>query len=1107
MIDNSKKTRGIDHAPKYRPKLRRIYRIAAAMLGIVMLLTATGAFAEEAPKMNVIPFQTTSRYDMGIDAENVRIGWRIETDLRNVRQSAYRVLITEAATGQTTWDSGWVESDEQVGIRAEGLKPETIYDYKVNIKDRNGNESGFGETKRLETAPAKVEGTWISSTRLLRKEFKLDKSKGEIDRARCYFSSTSYLYLRLNGEDVGDIVLGPKKAVNDIATYYNTFDVTDMLLEGDNVIGAYVSASSFAGNSLAGMLRIWYKDGTVQTVSTDGSWSACSKSEITRENIASGEDIDASKRTDWDKPGFKEDSSWAPAETAGVQVNDGELQMGSDAGTYTTLQTFSGDYDIEAVITVKKSIAALEFGAREGVSSPCMWQLTPGGLRIHYPGWTDIKTPSAAVKQGKPATLKLEVRGGTVTTYLDGEKIHTDKLKASDTKGALGIRSAVNEISSFDRITVTQNGEVIWEDDFDTADRSKWNFPGEPELKPAISGVKIVAEYKPLSCVQQGKTYLVDFGQNMSGFVRLEVSGEKGQKYKIEYAEMLDEEGNFFPNTTAHKPYSEYKLSGGNDVFQPKFFYTGFRYIRVTPPADTTLDPNWFTACFVSDDLDQTGFFESSDQRLNQVFHMYVMSAMSNLKGNYIDCPQREKNGWTGDASVSKDATAAILGDWSSAEAYLETMLLDIKANGRPQIVVPTVSTGESGAEYDITWASAYFVFPYQLYMNTGDKYYIEISYEKLLKVFEFARSYDKDGSGIVTHNVYGDWVGYDEHDGKLDRGFLSAVYLYYCGSLLSEMMNVINVPHTELDDYLGTVESALRSRYYQEGYYSTKTQTANALALDLGLASASEQDPVLRALIEACEESGRTLRTGVLGTKAVYGALSDARAHKLLLDITVSHDKCSFGYMIDNGATTLWEYWDKAGEAFNSNLSPGDAFWDSQNHVMLGGGAATWMLKGLGGIDNTGAGFRTVSLRPGIESGLSNVSSRIDTLVGRFTSNWTYSGDILNWDVEVPANCVAIVTIPLSGIKALSESDINIFKKSVSDITYLGTDDDGSLMYSIGGGQYHFRAGGEPVNDGEGNVIRSNNLGLKIAFGVMAGLALAAIGAATIVLIKKRRK
>ena len=1094
----------------------KLFRIIAALIAVVLLNSffavnyAPASFVFAADKggtaVTVTPFQTSSRYDLGIDANDVRIGWRISSSSRGFLQKAYRVEVIDAGSNAAVWDSGWVESDAQTGIRPEGLRPETVYKYRVNVRSADGSESGFSETKTLETAPASVDGAWLNSPKLLRKSFELEQDRNNIDRARCYFSSAGWMELRLNGNKVGDLVLSPKKSVRDLVTYYNTYDVTDMLLNGENVIGAYVSAGADGGHSLAGMLRIYYKDGSTQTVATGKDWRSCSSSEITRENYQNGEDIDASKITGWDRPGFEEDKKWVGVQGSAISVSDGKLVLGSNAGTFTSYENFSGDYEIETVLTVKQGVAALEFGAKSGVSSPCMWQVTGSGLRIHYPGWTKIETPSAKISSGKPVTMKLEIRGNVVTTYIDGNKLRSDTMGSGETAGTLGIRSALNEASEFDRITVTQNGEVIWEDNFDTMDSSKWNYPASPVLRPAVSGTKIIEEFKPVSVAKVGKAYILDFGQNMSGFVRLTTKGEKGTKYLIEYSELLDKDGDIFANTTAHYPKSTYKLSGGDDTFEPRFFYTGFRYIKVTTPGGNEPDPNDFTACFVSDDLDQTGFFESDNDRLNSVFHMFLMSARSNLVGNYTDCPQREKNGWTGDASVSKEADALVLGDWSTADAFLDTMLMNIKKDGRPQIVVPTVSTGESGAQFDITWASAYFEFPYQLYRYTGDTVYIRRSYEALQKVFAYARSLGK-GELIVTHNVYGDWVGYDNQNGKIDRGFLSAIYLYYCGSLLSEMMDVINEPHGELTSYLNDMKAALIERYYKNGFYSTEAQTSNALPLALGLATEDQRSAVLKALLDASEKNGRTLRTGVLGTKAVYDALSDANAHKLLLDMTVSHEKCSFGYMLDNGATTLWEYWDRACETFNSNHPQGLAYFDSQNHVMLGGGAATWMLEGLGGIRNAAPGFRTVSLRPGIESGLSEVSSHIDTLPGTYVSNWKYVKGILTWDVEIPAGCTATVTIPLKGLRNLTESGVNILKRDGEGISYAGTGEDGSLIYKVGSGQYHFVAGGEPVSDGNGHSSGGNATWLRPLFFVLAGVAVLSAAAAAVVIVRNRKK
>jgi hypothetical protein len=219
--------------------------------------------------------------------------------------------------------------------------------------------------------------------------------------------------------------------------------------------------------------------------------------------------------------------------------------------------------------------------------------------------------------------------------------------------------------------------------------------------------------------------------------------------------------------------------------------------------------------------------------------------------------------------------------------------------------------------------------------------------------------------------------------------------------------------------------------------------------------------EDALNALIKAGENSNRTIRTGVLGTKSLYDALSIAHEHKLLMDMTLNPEKCSFGYLIDNGATTLWEFWDKAGETFHSHLEgQPTAFWDSQNHVMFGGGPAVWMFEGLGGITNSGAGYAQSTFRPGIESELTYANTSIDALVGKLVSNWKYENGTLTWEIEVPANTTATVIIPMADAKGITESGVNIFGKSAEGITYEGTDADGNHVYTVGGGKYLFVAG-----------------------------------------------
>ena len=172
------------------------------------------------------------------------------------------------------------------------------------------------------------------------------------------------------------------------------------------------------------------------------------------------------------------------AAPAGWVCENGELTIPSDSGTFTTYATFSGDYTIELTVTVNQTVAGFMFGVQSGEASPCMWQISDGVLRLHYPGWTQIETPSIPVANGTKLTMTIDIKGTTVTTSVDGQQVHTGTVPAGETEGALGIRSALHEVVTYDRLAVIQNGQVIWEDNFDTVDVEKWNFPGSSEPEP-----------------------------------------------------------------------------------------------------------------------------------------------------------------------------------------------------------------------------------------------------------------------------------------------------------------------------------------------------------------------------------------------------------------------------------------------------------------------------------------------------------------------------------------------------------------------------------------------------------------------------------------------
>ncbi|MCI8497054.1 MAG: hypothetical protein HFE85_02225, partial [Clostridiales bacterium] len=203
--------------------MRKMKRILSILLCAVMLLTMTmtaSAVGNSSSGIQVTKLkQISSAYDLGIPADNVRLAWELGSDARGVMQSAYQLRIRNNAG--IVYDTGWVQSGDQSGIRAENLDPETVYYWSVNVKDQYGQESGFSEEASFETAPAKTSGAWIGTANLLRKVFTLDQPVENIDRARSYIGSTSPLEIHLNGQKVGDLVLSPKRPVADVEAYYN----------------------------------------------------------------------------------------------------------------------------------------------------------------------------------------------------------------------------------------------------------------------------------------------------------------------------------------------------------------------------------------------------------------------------------------------------------------------------------------------------------------------------------------------------------------------------------------------------------------------------------------------------------------------------------------------------------------------------------------------------------------------------------------------------------------------------------------------------------------------------------------------------------------------
>lgn len=1014
------------------------------------------------------PFLTSTTFPMSVDPENVYFGWESEATIRGAMQRSYRIIVADNVKDidnnrGNVWDSGWILSDRQTGIPCgTDLSPETVYYYKVNLRDQNGKAAGYSPAAVFETGVDAMHGYYIggSGAKILRKVFSMEKDLKDIQRARLSVTSGSYLEPHMNGQKIGNLYDAPGRTVSDIETLINTYNILPYLKNGDNAVGFLIGDLYGYGPSVKAEINIYYNDGTVQRIVTDESWFECTNSYITMTSMLTGENKNYSLYRGWDTVEFVQPAEFVPCISAKIYTEDGLLYI-DGATTLYTKDSFYGDYTVEVKFELrKKDKFGILFGDNtNGANTGGLWQVTEGEFRPHpLDNWMAvIPQPTSALKTDTPLTMKINVKkegnSSTIATTIDG---FTHVMETtSETDGPIGIRMASGESAQIDSICVTQNGTTVFRDDFSELDNTLWDYAVDVNNVHATTATIVDFDVEPTDIYKIGNSYIVDFGKNMAGYAQITANGYPGAQITVEYAEMIQdqvyENGNFdiFPNTLAHSPKNVYTLSGQADTLRPSFFYTSFRYIRITGyPGELTKEN--VKACFTRENIELTSFFKSSDKRLNDIYDLYVQGQMSNMNNVYTDCPGREKQGWTGDVTVTSEAVNLLFRDAPIFnDVFTRYMQQNTFESGRPMYVVPRRNSNciEGVTEWslvDPVWTSAQFVTPYESYLTTGDTSHIEIIYETLKKIFAFYQEQSSpDNPYIITRNQWADWLGYDNENKKIDGTYLSTVYVYYSGQILYKMAEILGDGEyqTKIKPYLDHMYDAIQTAYFKnEGYYSSiSTQTSNAVALDVGIVPKEKQADVLNALLTAIEQdkssAGYQIMTGVVGTKSLYDALSQYNKHDILYQMTVSKAKPSFGYMLDTDATTLREHWDKATETFMKDLAdeigvPG--YYDSQNHCMFGGGLATWLYKGLAGINSSSAGYSEVTIRPGFESGLSNVSASVSTYRGTVSVDWTYENGKLDLKISLPANTKAIILLPMQYVSALSESGTVIIREIV---------------------------------------------------------------------------
>lgn len=518
----------------------------------------------------------------------------------------------------------------------------------------------------------------------------------------------------------------------------------------------------------------------------------------------------------------------------------------------------------------------------------------------------------------------------------------------------------------------------------------------EQERMPALQVIKTPA----------GET-VIDFGQNMTGYVEFRIKGTPGAQATISHGETLDRDGNFYnANYRSARAQIKFTCDGEEHVYKSALTFFGFRYIRLENWPDEIKKEN-FTAVVVHSDIRRTGYFECSDETVNKLFKNIIWGQKSNFLDVPTDCPQRdERLGWTGDAQVFV-RTASLNFD---VERFFKKWLHDLAADqgrdGCVPHVIPNISDNMGGSS---AWSDAAVICPWEIYRTYGDKKILEDQFDSMKAWIDWMRERSENGRRSGGSH-FGDWLGLDSpegsYKGSTPEDLIATAYYKYSTELFIKAAHALGRDVAEYENIPAEAAAAFRREYMENGRVKNATQTGCVLALYFDITD--DRAATAAQLNELVKRAGH-LETGFVGTPYLLHALSDNGYAETAYDLLLRREYPSWLYPISKGATTVWEHWD--------GIKPDGTMWstdmNSFNHYAYGA-VADWMYGAAAGInsDPDRPGFEHIIFRPVTDRRLDFVKASIDTRRGTVASEWRRENGRIKYIFTVPEGCGASVII-----------------------------------------------------------------------------------------------
>jgi alpha-L-rhamnosidase len=521
-----------------------------------------------------------------------------------------------------------------------------------------------------------------------------------------------------------------------------------------------------------------------------------------------------------------------------------------------------------------------------------------------------------------------------------------------------------------------------------------------------------------------------DFQQNLAGWVSFLPQGKEGDTIRVRYAERLNADGSLYVDNLRSARSTDIYICSGKEheaAWHPSFVYHGFRYVEVTGPATNV------QAWSIGDHMEQTGTFLCSDTILNKVVEAARQGIAANYKGMPIDCPQRdERQPWLGDRTVGALGESFLFGN----ERLYTKWVRDICEAQRSDGVIPDVAPAFwNYYTDDVTWPAALPFVCQMIYEQYGNMQPIADAYPAM-KRWVMHHLQENVRNGLVTKDKYGDWcmppeklnmIHSEDPTRKTDGTLIASAYMIRCMQLMEQFarmqqfsddalywqkrreMMTADFNHRFLHVATGSSPRAGHPLYPDSTYYDNNTATANLLPIAFGIVPDTLREEVMKNVVEnIIVKNGGHVACGVIGISWLLRTLSANGYSDVAYLIATQKTYPSWGYMTENGATTIWELWngDKANPAMNSG-----------NHVMLLGDLLPWCYQTLGGIRTAEGGshaYNCIRLEPDFTiQACSWVDASWLSPYGRIVSRWKKTLQQLHWEVEIPCNSSATVVLP----------------------------------------------------------------------------------------------